>query len=129
MIDPHGGPMSTMHVIQVPRPNAPFELVERPIPDPPAGSVRIRVQACGLCHSDSLTKSGSMPGIVYPRVPGHNDAGAIDAIEEGVTWWSEGSHVRVGWHARLPPARGGSPPGTRSRPSLVALRLRCADGG
>src|SRR5258708_23528753 len=98
MIDPHGGPMSTMHVIQAPTPTAPFELVERPIPDPPAGSVRIRVQACGICHSDSLTKSGAMPGIVYPRVPGHEVAGVIDAIGEGVTGWSEGTRVGVGWH-------------------------------
>src|SRR5258708_3567727 len=90
--------MSTMRVIQVPKPNAPLELVERPIPDPPAGSVRIRVQACGICHSDSLTKSGAMPGIVYPRVPGHEVAGVIDAVGEGVTGWSEGTRVGVGWH-------------------------------
>src|SRR5258708_39961770 len=98
MIDPHGGPMSTMRVIQVPKPNAPFELVERPIPDPPAGSVRIRVHACGICHSDSLTKSGAMPGIVYPRVPGHEVAGVIDAVGDGVTGWNEGTRVGVGWH-------------------------------
>src|SRR5258708_36188873 len=98
MIDPHGGPMSTMHVIQVPTPNAAFELVERHIPDPPAGSVRIRVQACGICHSDSLTKSGAMPGIVYPRVPGHEIAGVIDAVGDRVTGWSEGTRVGVGWH-------------------------------
>src|SRR5258708_19694804 len=98
MIDPHGGPMSTMHVIQVPRPNAPFELVERPIPDPPAGSVRIRVQACGICHSDSLTKSGAMPGIVYPRVPGHEVAGVIDAIGAGFPGWTDVTRVGVACH-------------------------------
>src|SRR5258708_31934721 len=90
--------MSTMRVVQVPKPNAPFELIERPIPDPPAGSVRIRVEACGICHSDSLTKSGAMPGISYPRIPGHELAGVIDAVGEGVVGWSEGTRVGVGWH-------------------------------
>ena len=90
--------MSTMHVAQVPKANAPFELVERPIPEPHAGSVRIRVEACGICHSDSLTKSGAMPGIAYPRVPGHEIAGVIDAIGDGVEGWSEGTRVGVGWH-------------------------------
>jgi D-arabinose 1-dehydrogenase-like Zn-dependent alcohol dehydrogenase len=63
--------MATMRVVQVSRPNGPFEIVERQIPDPGAGSVRIRLQACGICHSDSLTKEGAYPGIQYPRVPGH----------------------------------------------------------
>ena len=63
--------MSKMRAMQVPRPGGAFEMVEREIPDPGAGSVRIKVQACGICHSDSLTKEGHMPGISYPRVPGH----------------------------------------------------------
>ncbi len=87
-----------MRVMQVPKPNAAFELVERPIPDPPAGAVRIRVEACGICHSDALTKFGAMPGIAYPRVPGHEVAGVIDAIGDGVVGWSEGTRVGVGWH-------------------------------
>ena len=90
--------MSTMRVMQVTKPNAPLELVERPIPDPPAGSVRIRVEACGICHSDALTTSGAMPGIEYPRVPGHEVAGVIDAIGDGVVGWSEGTRAGVGWH-------------------------------
>src|SRR5438876_8480341 len=72
--------MATMRVVQVPRPNGPFEIVERPIPEPAVGSVRIKVQACGICHSDSVTKEGAFPGIQYPRVPGHEVAGGIDAV-------------------------------------------------
>jgi D-arabinose 1-dehydrogenase-like Zn-dependent alcohol dehydrogenase len=90
--------MATMRVVQVPSPNAAFELIERPIPDPPAGSVRLRVEACGICHSDSLTRFGAMPGIEYPRVPGHEIAGVIDAIGAGVTGWTEGTRAGVGWH-------------------------------
>jgi D-arabinose 1-dehydrogenase-like Zn-dependent alcohol dehydrogenase len=67
--------MSSMRVVQVTQPNGPFELVERKIPEPAAGQVRIKVEACGVCHSDSLTKEGAMPGIQYPRVPGHEVAG------------------------------------------------------
>ena len=74
-----------------PRPNGAFELVERPIPEPGAGSVRIRVQACGICHSDSLTKEGRYPGIQYPRVPGHEVAGVIDAVGPGVAGGSRAS--------------------------------------
>jgi D-arabinose 1-dehydrogenase-like Zn-dependent alcohol dehydrogenase len=90
--------MATMRVVQVPSPNAAFEVIERPIPDPPAGSVRLRVEACGICHSDSLTRFGAMPGIEYPRVPGHEIAGVIDAIGAGVTGWTEGTRAGVGWH-------------------------------
>src|ERR1700722_16880277 len=68
------GNMAVMRVAQVPRPNGPFEIVERPIPEPGAGSVRIKVQACGICHSDSLVKEGIFPDIAYPRVPGHEVA-------------------------------------------------------
>ncbi len=90
--------MKTMRVAQVSRPNGPFEIVERPIPEPGPGSVRIKVQACGVCHSDSLTKEGSYPGIQYPRVPGHEVAGTIDAVGVGVVGWAAGQHVGVGWN-------------------------------
>jgi D-arabinose 1-dehydrogenase-like Zn-dependent alcohol dehydrogenase len=74
-----------------------FEIVERPIPEPAAGSVRIRVLACGICHSDSLVKEGAFPGITYPRVPGHEVAGVIDAVGSGVAGWQRGQRVGVGW--------------------------------
>jgi len=90
--------MATMRVVQVSRPNGPLEIVERPVPEPGAGSVRIRVQACGICHSDSLTKEGAYPGIAYPRVPGHEVAGVIDALGPGVAGWRPGQRVGVGWN-------------------------------
>jgi D-arabinose 1-dehydrogenase-like Zn-dependent alcohol dehydrogenase len=90
--------MKTMRVVQVSRPNGPFEIVQRPIPDPGPGSVRIKVHACGVCHSDSLTKEGSYPGIKYPRVPGHEVAGVIDAIGAGVVGWEIGQRVGIGWN-------------------------------
>ena len=90
--------MSKMRVVQVTRPNGPFEIVEREIPEPGAGSVRVKVQACGICHSDSLTKEGTWPGIQYPRVPGHEIAGIIDAVGTGVAGWKTGQRVGVGWH-------------------------------
>ncbi len=90
--------MTKMKVVQVPKPGADFELVEREIPEPDSGHVRIRVQACGVCHSDAFTKEGSFPGISYPRVPGHEVAGVIDAIGAGVKDWMKGERVGVGWH-------------------------------
>jgi D-arabinose 1-dehydrogenase-like Zn-dependent alcohol dehydrogenase len=90
--------MKTMRVVQVSRPNGPFEIVQRPTPDPGPGSVRIKVHACGVCHSDSLTKEGSYPGIKYPRVPGHEVAGVIDAIGAGVVGWEIGQRVGIGWN-------------------------------
>jgi D-arabinose 1-dehydrogenase-like Zn-dependent alcohol dehydrogenase len=90
--------MSKMRVVQVSQPNGPFELVERDIPEPGSGSVRIKVEACGICHGDSLTKEGHWPGIQYPRVPGHEVAGIIDLAGEGVAGWTEGQRVAVGWH-------------------------------
>ncbi len=90
--------MSTMRALQVPYANGPFELVERQIPEPGAGSVRIKVQACGICHSDSFTKEGLFPGIQYPRVPGHEVAGIIDAVGNGVAGWTPGQRVGVGWY-------------------------------
>src|ERR1700730_6096963 len=93
-----GGNMATMRVAQVSRPNGPFEIVERQIPEPSTGSGRIKVQACGICHSDSLTKEGMYPGIQFPRVPGHEVAGVIDAVGAGVAEWTAGQRVGVGWH-------------------------------
>lgn len=90
--------MATMRAVQVSRPNKPFEMVERPIPNPGPGTVRIKVQACGICHSDSLVKEGAFPGIQYPRVPGHEVAGVIDAIGPGVSAWTPGDRVGVGWN-------------------------------
>ncbi|MGO9312800.1 MAG: alcohol dehydrogenase [Syntrophobacteraceae bacterium] len=90
--------MKTMRAVQVTKPGGPFELVEREIPEPGPGSARIKVQACGICHSDSLTKEGIWPGIVYPRVPGHEVAGIIDAVGAGVAGWAAGQRVGVGWY-------------------------------
>lgn len=87
-----------MRVAQVPRAGGPFEIVERPIPEPPADWVRIKVQACGICHSDSVVKEGYWPGIQYPRVPGHEVIGTIDAVGAGVSQWKVGERVGVGWH-------------------------------
>lgn len=87
-----------MKVAQVPAPGADFQIVEREIPEPDAGHVRIKVQACGVCHSDVLTKEGSMPGIEYPRVPGHEVVGVIDEVGAGVSAWAQGQRVGVGWH-------------------------------
>jgi D-arabinose 1-dehydrogenase-like Zn-dependent alcohol dehydrogenase len=90
--------MSKMRAVQVTKPKGPFEIVEREIPEPVAGTVRIKVQACGVCHSDSLTKEGQWPGIEYPRVPGHEVVGLIDALGPGVAGWTVGERVGVGWN-------------------------------
>ncbi len=90
--------IGTMKVAQVPSPGADFQIVEREIPEPGAGQVRIKVQACGVCHSDVLTKEGAWPGIEYPRVPGHEVAGIIDEVGAGVSAWKKGQRVGVGWH-------------------------------
>lgn len=91
--------MSKMRVVQVTRRKGPLELVERPIPEPTEGTVRIKVQACGVCHSDSIVKEGMFPGIEYPRVPGHEVIGVIDAVGRNVGDWKPGQRVGVGWHA------------------------------
>jgi len=90
--------MPKMRAVQITRPGGPFELVEREIPQPGAGQVRIKVQACGICHSDSFTKLGAFPGIQFPRVPGHEVVGVVDAVGAGVTQWKPGQRVGVGWH-------------------------------
>ena len=90
--------MPTMTVAQVPKAGGEFELVEREIPKPGPGLVRIRVLACGVCHSDAFTKDGQYPGLTYPRVPGHEVAGVIDEVGPGVTEWRKGQRVGIGWH-------------------------------
>ena len=90
--------MTQMKSVQVSKPGADLEMVERAIPELKAGHVRIKVQACGICHSDVLTKDGLWPGIEYPRVPGHEVAGVIDEVGEGVSAWKKGQRVGVGWH-------------------------------
>src|SRR2546428_3203436 len=87
-----------MRAVQVPAASKPFEIVEREIPEPQASWVRVKVQACGICHSDSLVKEGLWPGIHYPRVPGHEVAGIVDAVGAGVAGWKVGERVGVGWH-------------------------------
>jgi D-arabinose 1-dehydrogenase-like Zn-dependent alcohol dehydrogenase len=90
--------MPTMKAVQISKPGGNFELVERPIPEPGRGQVRIKVEACGICHSDALVKEGRWPGLQYPRVPGHEIAGRIDAVGAEVTLWKPGQRVGVGWH-------------------------------
>jgi len=90
--------MKKMRAAQVARTGGAFEVVEREVPEPRAGEVRVKVEACGVCHSDIFVKEGLWPGLQYPRVPGHEVAGRIDAIGDGVTGWSVGQRVGVGWH-------------------------------
>lgn len=90
--------MPKMRVAQIARAGGAFEMVEREIPQPAAGWVRVKVQACGICHSDSLVKEGHWPGLQYPRVPGHEVVGVVDAVGAGVTQWKPGQRVGVGWH-------------------------------
>ena len=90
--------MKTMHVAQIPAAKGKFEIVERPIPEPSPGTVRIKVSACGVCHSDVFVKGGLWPGIQYPRVPGHEVAGIVDELGANVTGWKKGQRVGVGWH-------------------------------
>ena len=87
-----------MRVARVTRAKGPFEVAELPVPEPGPGSVRIKVEACGICHSDSITKEGIWPGIQYPRAPGHEVAGVIEALGAGVAGWTAGQRVGVGWH-------------------------------
>ena len=90
--------MPKMRAVQVAKPGADFELVEKNIPDPGRNQVRIKVEACGVCHSDVLVKEGLWPGIQYPRIPGHEIAGRIDAVGANVTNWKPGQRIGVGWH-------------------------------
>ena len=90
--------IAPMKVAQIPKAGADFQIVEREIPKPGVGHVRIKVEACGVCHSDVLTKEGAWPGIQYPRIPGHEVAGIIDELGAGVFQWKQGQRVGVGWH-------------------------------
>jgi len=90
--------IAPMKAAQIPKPGADFQIVEREVPTPGAGEVRIKVQACGVCHSDQFTKEGTWPGIQYPRVPGHEVVGLIDELGAGVTEWKKGQRAGVGWH-------------------------------
>jgi D-arabinose 1-dehydrogenase-like Zn-dependent alcohol dehydrogenase len=90
--------MSRMQAVQVGKANGEFELVERDIPQPGSRQVRVKVQACGICHSDSFTKMGAFPGIQFPRVPGHEVVGVLDAVGADVPEWKVGARVGVGWH-------------------------------
>ena len=90
--------MAKMRAVQVGKPGGSFEIVERPIPEPGRNQVRIKVEACGICHSDSIVKEGLFPGLQYPRIPGHEVAGRIDAVGADVTNWKRGQRVGVGWH-------------------------------
>jgi D-arabinose 1-dehydrogenase-like Zn-dependent alcohol dehydrogenase len=87
-----------MRAVQVEKPGSGLKLVERPIPEPGPGKVRIKIEACGICHSDSFVVLGTYPGIKYPAVPGHEIAGRIEALGPGVTAWAKGQRVGVGWH-------------------------------
>ena len=90
--------MATMKAVQITKANGPFEVVERDIPEPGPGQVRIKVEACGICHSDAFVKSGAFPGLVMPRIPGHEIAGRVDAVGANVTMWKKGDRAGVGWH-------------------------------
>jgi len=94
-VKPEAAPMK---VAQISKPGGDFEIVERKIPEPGPGEVRIKVQACGVCHSDVLTKEGLWPGIQYPRVPGHEVAGIVDEVGAGISAWKKGQRVGIGWH-------------------------------
>lgn len=89
---------AVMRTAQIRRPGGDFEIVERPVPEPAAGEVRVRVEACGICHSDAFVKDGLWPDLQYPRVPGHEIAGRIDRLGEGVRGWKVGDRVGIGWH-------------------------------
>jgi D-arabinose 1-dehydrogenase-like Zn-dependent alcohol dehydrogenase len=90
--------MKRMNVAQVSKPKGDWELVERDLPEPGDNEVRIKVEACGICHSDLLVKEGLWPGLRYPRIPGHEIAGRIDALGQAVRRWTIGQRVGVGWH-------------------------------
>jgi D-arabinose 1-dehydrogenase-like Zn-dependent alcohol dehydrogenase len=92
--------MGQMTAVQISRPGAPFEVVKREVPEPGPNKVRIKVQACGVCHSDMFVKEGHWPGLQYPRVTGHEVVGVIDEVGPGVTAWKKGQRIGVGWHGR-----------------------------
>jgi D-arabinose 1-dehydrogenase-like Zn-dependent alcohol dehydrogenase len=111
-----GSDRGEMRAVQVARAGGPFELVEREVPEPAAGQVRIRVEACGICHADAMVKAGAFPGLAFPRVPGHEIAGRVHALGAGVTAWKPGDRVGVGWHG-----------GHRVRPWIEVFPLERAE--
>ena len=121
--------MPKMKAVQVPKAGGDFEIVDRDIPQPRPGQVRIRVQACGVCHSDVVTKEGGWPGLTYPRVPGHEIAGVIDEVGAGVTAWKKGQRVGVGWHG----GQDGTCPNCRRGDFGICVNLKVCgisyDGG
>ncbi len=90
--------MTRMKAAQIAEPGGTFELVEHSVPEPGPNQVRVRVEACGLCHSDAFVKEGTFPGIQYPRIPGHEVIGSIDSVGSAITSWKPGNRVGVGWH-------------------------------
>ena len=90
--------MSLMRAVQISAPGADFELIKKAIPEPQENKIRIKVQACGICHGDAVVKEGHFPGIKYPRVPGHEVVGTIDKLGHNVSFWAIGQRVGVGWH-------------------------------
>lgn len=90
--------MKKMNAVEVRQPKGPFQFVERAVPQPGVGEVLVKVQACGVCHSDVFTKEGLWPGLQYPRIPGHEIAGIIETMGSGVEGWNQGQRVGVGWH-------------------------------
>ena len=119
-----------MRVAQVSTADGPFELVERELPEPGPNAVRVAVDACGVCHSDSLTKTAAFPGIALPRVPGHEVVGRVDALGPGVEGWTLGQRVGVGWHGgycgRCDPCRRGKFFACASGPPVTGISH---DGG
>ncbi len=122
--------MPKMRAVQVAAPKGPLELVERDIPVPGPGMVRIRVEACGVCHSDSLTKEGGFPLVTYPRVPGHEVIGVVDETGAGVVRWTPGMRVGVGWNGGYcgycDPCRRGNFFACRSFTEITGITI---DGG
>jgi D-arabinose 1-dehydrogenase-like Zn-dependent alcohol dehydrogenase len=90
--------MAKMRAVQVSKAGGKLEMMERELPEPRPGTVLVKVQACGICHSDSVTVEGLLPGIQYPRVPGHEVVGVVDKVGDGVKGWKVGDRVGVGWH-------------------------------
>jgi alcohol dehydrogenase, propanol-preferring len=90
--------MAKMRAVQVSKAGAPFQVVERDVPEPGPGEVRIKVEACGMCHSDAFVRGGQFPGLVLPRIPGHEIAGRVDAVGANVTAWKKGDRAGVGWY-------------------------------
>src|SRR5215471_8236814 len=121
--------MRKMKAVQVSRAGGDLEVVERDIPETGPGQVRIRVQACGVCHSDVFTKEGLFPGISYPRVPGHEVAGIVDAVGPGVKGWTKGDRVGVGWHGGQDGTCTASRKGDFANCANVLVCGRSYDGG